>query len=305
MGRSPKRLSVKGEKKMVMEMMECIGKAKVLMEALPYIKRFYNKIVVIKYGGSALVNEKVKETLMKDIALMKLVGMHPVIIHGGGPDINLFLKRMDISSKFVDGLRITDKETMEIVEMVLAGKLNKNIVTEIEKEGVKAVGITGKDGGTMMAKPIKKEGVDYGCVGEVEMVDPQLLQALITDGFIPVIAPIAKDAEGNTYNINADYAAVAVAGALQAEKLVFLTDVEGVLADVNDASSTISFINYEEADGLIADGTISGGMIPKVECCLEGIRKGVNNVHILDGRVEHSLILEFFTQDGIGTMFEK
>lgn len=290
---------------MVMEMMECIGKAKVLMEALPYIKRFYDKTVVIKYGGSAMVNEKVRETLMKDIALMKLVGMHPVIVHGGGPDINGFLKRMDIPSKFVNGLRVTDAETMEIVEMVLAGKLNKSIVTQIEKEGVKSVGITGKDGGTLLAKPIEKDGVDYGCVGEIEAVDPKLLRSLIKDEFIPVIAPIGKDKQGNPYNINADYAAVAIAGALQAEKLVFLTDVEGVLQDVEDSGSIIPFIHYEEVEGLITDGTISGGMIPKVECCMEGIRSGVNNVHILDGRVEHSLILEFFTQDGIGTMFEK
>ena len=286
-------------------MAEYIGKAKILIEALPFIKRFYDKTVVIKYGGSALIDPQIKDTIIKDIVLMKLVGMHPVIVHGGGPDINSFLKRVEIESKFVNGLRVTDKDTMEIVEMVLAGKLNKAIVTDIELQGVKAVGVTGKDGDTVLAKKIQKDGVDYGCVGEIESVDPKLLQSLIQSEFIPVIAPIGKDREGNTYNINADYMAVAIAGALQAEKLVFLTDVEGVLKDVLDPSSIMSFIPAGKVAGLIADGTISGGMIPKVECCMAAVEKGVNNVHILDGRVEHCLILEIFTPEGIGTMIER
>lgn len=287
------------------QMQEYIDKAKILIEALPFIKRFYDKTVVIKYGGSALINPKIKETLIKDIALMKLVGMHPVIVHGGGPDINSFLDKMHIESKFINGLRVTDKDTMEIVEMVLAGKLNKSIVTDIESQGVKAVGISGKDGGILMAKKIEKNGVDYGCVGDIDTVDPSLIQSLICNDFIPVIAPIAKDLEGNTYNINADYAAVAIAGALKAEKLVFLTDVEGVLKDVNDSDSIMSFIQADKVHDLIEDGTISGGMIPKVECCMAAVEKGVNNVHILDGRVEHCLILEIFTPEGIGTMIEK
>ena len=287
------------------QMQEYIDKAKILIEALPFIKRFYDKTVVIKYGGSALINPKIKETLIKDIALMKLVGMHPVIVHGGGPDINSFLDKMHIESKFINGLRVTDKDTMEIVEMVLAGKLNKSIVTDIESQGVKAVGISGKDGGILMAKKIEKNGVDYGCVGDIDTVDPSLIQSLICNDFIPVIAPIAKDLEGNTYNINADYAAVAIAGALEAEKLVFLTDVEGVLKDVNDSNSIMSFIQADKVHDLIEDGTISGGMIPKVECCMAAVEKGVNNVHILDGRVEHCLILEIFTPEGIGTMIEK
>lgn len=287
------------------QMQEYIDKAKILIEALPFIKRFYDKTVVIKYGGSALINPKIKETLIKDIALMKLVGMHPVIVHGGGPDINSFLNKMHIESKFINGLRVTDKDTMEIVEMVLAGKLNKSIVTDIESQGVKAVGISGKDGGILMAKKIEKNGVDYGCVGDIDTVDPSLIQSLICNDFIPVIAPIAKDLEGNTYNINADYAAVAIAGALKAEKLVFLTDVEGVLKDVNDSDSIMSFIQADKVHDLIEDGTISGGMIPKVECCMAAVEKGVNNVHILDGRVEHCLILEIFTPEGIGTMIEK
>ena len=282
-----------------------IDKAKTLMEALPYIKRFYDKTVVIKYGGSALINDNIKQTVIQDIALMKLVGMHPVIVHGGGPDINAFLEQMNIESKFINGLRVTDEKTMEIVEMVLSGKLNKHIVTEIETQGVKAVGISGKDGGIIKAQKIEKDGIDYGCVGDIVSVDPTLIQSLINNEFIPVIAPIGKDENGTTYNINADYAAVAIAGALKAEKLVFLTDVEGVMRDINDPNSIMSFISSKKIQKLIDDGTISGGMIPKVECCMEGIKKGVNNVHILDGRVEHCLILEVFTPEGIGTMIEK
>ena len=286
-------------------MKEYIGKAKILIEALPFIEKFYGKTVVVKYGGSALINPEIKDTIIKDIALMKLVGMHPVVVHGGGPDINDFLKRMEIQSKFIDGIRVTDDETMEIVEMVLAGKLNKSIVTEICQCGVKAVGISGKDGNTVKAKKIEKNGVDYGNVGDVVNVNPGLIQSLIENDFIPVIAPIGKDDMGNTYNINADYMAVAVAGALKAQKLVFLTDVEGVLKDVHDPGSVLSFIKVDEVQGLKDDGTISGGMIPKVDCCLEAVEKGVGHVHILDGRVEHCLILEIFTPEGIGTMIER
>lgn len=281
-----------------------IDKAKILIEALPYIKRFYNKTVVIKYGGSALVNPDIKDTVIKDIALMKLVGMHPVIVHGGGPDINGFLKKMNIESRFINGLRVTDDDTMEVVEMVLAGKLNKSIVTDICQNGVKAVGITGKDANTVTAVKMEKDGVDYGNVGEIKSVDTSLIQSLIDGGFIPVIAPIGKDEKGRSYNINADYMAVAVAGALKAQKLVFLTDVEGVLKDVHDPSSILSFIKAGDVQALKDDGTISGGMIPKVDCCIEAVEKGVSNVHILDGRVEHCLILEIFTPEGIGTMIE-
>ena len=235
---------------------------------------------------------------------MKLVGMKPVIVHGGGKDISNFLNRLGIESKFVNGLRVTDGETMEVAEMVLAGKLNKQIVTDIGLHGVKAVGITGKDGNTVYAEKIDKDGVDYGYVGNVIAVDPSLIKSLIDNDFIPVIAPIGKDDDGQSYNINADYMAVAIAGSLEAEKLVFLTDVAGVLKDVNDPDSLMSFMNASEVPGLIADGTISGGMIPKVECCMEAVKQGVNNVHILDGRVEHCLILELFTTKGIGTMIE-
>ncbi|WP_242956625.1 acetylglutamate kinase [Tyzzerella sp. An114] len=282
-----------------------IEKAEVLIEALPYIQKFYGKTVVIKYGGSALINPEIKETIIKDIALMKLVGMKPVIVHGGGPDINAFLKKMDIKSEFINGLRVTDPETMQIVEMVLAGKLNKSIVTDIELQGVKSVGISGKDGGILKAEKIEKDGIDYGCVGDVKEVDTSLIESLINNDFVPVIAPIGKDDAGTTYNINADYAAVAIAGALKAEKLVFLTDVEGVMRDVHDPDSIMSFIRADKVQALIDDGTISGGMIPKVQCCMAGVEAGVENVHILDGRVEHCLLLEIFTQKGIGTMISK
>ncbi len=289
----------------MVEFQPYINKAKTLVEALPYIQRFWDKTVVVKYGGAAMTDPRIKATVMQDIALMKLVGMHPVVVHGGGPEINANLKKMQIESHFVDGLRVTAPEAMEVVEMTLSGKVNKAIVTDIETQGVKAVGISGKDGGLLKAQKIHKpNGVDYGCVGDVVSVDPSLVQSLIRDGFIPVIAPIGKDDEGNTYNINADYAAVAVAGALQAEKLVFLTDVPGVLRDVNDPASIMSFIKSDAVRGLIDNGTISGGMIPKVECCMAAVEQGVNHVHILDGRMEHCLILEIFTPEGIGSMIE-
>lgn len=286
-------------------MQELISKAEILVEALPYIKKFYGKTVVIKYGGSALINPEIKDTLIKDIALMKLVGMHTVVVHGGGPDINAFLKRMDIKSEFINGLRVTDEETMQVVEMVLSGKLNKSIVTELEMQGVKSVGISGKDGGMLKTSKLMKDGIDYGCVGEVEEVDTSLIASLIENEFIPVIAPIGKDEGGRTYNINADYAAVSIAGALKAEKLVFLTDVEGVMRDIHDPDSIMSVIKADKVQKYIDDGTISGGMIPKVECCLAGVNAGVRNVHILDGRQPHCLLLEIFTSKGIGTMFEK
>ena len=280
-------------------------KAQILVDALPYIKRLNGKTIVIKYGGSALTNPQVKDTIINDIALMKLVGMKPVLVHGGGPEINAMLGRLDVKSEFVDGLRVTSDEAMEVVEMVLSGKVNKSIVSEIETKGVRAIGISGKDGGTIRARKLEKEGTDYGHVGEVEKVNTELLCSLINNDFIPVIAPIGQDDEGNTYNINADYAAMDVAVALKAEKLLFLTDVPGVLKDVDDPDSVINFMGLEEIDPLIADGTISGGMIPKIECCRSVVKRGVNNVHIIDGRVENCLLLEIFTPMGIGTMVEK
>lgn len=286
-------------------MIDNMQKAQILVDALPYIKRLNGKTVVIKYGGSALTNPVVKDTIINDIALMKLVGMKPVVVHGGGPEINAMLGRLDVESEFVNGLRVTSEDAMEVVEMVLSGKVNKSIVTDIETKGVRAIGISGKDGSTIKARKLVKDGTDYGHVGEVDEVDTSLIRSLIDNDFIPVIAPIGKDDRGNTYNINADYVAMDISAALQAEKLLFLTDVPGVLMDVDDADSVVHFMGLEEIDPLIEDGTISGGMIPKIECCRSVVKRGVNNVHIIDGRVENCLLLEIFTPEGIGTMVQR
>ncbi len=286
-------------------MNEGLEKAKVLIDALPYIREFNGNTVVIKYGGSAMLNPEINQTIIQDIVLLKLVGLKPVIVHGGGPEINQMLNRLDIHSEFINGLRVTTKEAMEVVEMVLAGKVNKQIVEMISGQGGCAVGLTGKDGKILNAKKLLKDGIDLGFVGEIEQVNTGLIQSLVDNNFIPIIAPIGSDSEGNTYNINADYAAVAIAGALHAEKLVFLTDVEGVLKDKDDPNSLISFLSQEEAKKHIETGVIAGGMIPKVECCMEAIEQGVSMVHILDGRKKHALILEIYTPNGIGTMIYK
>ena len=286
-------------------MQEYIQKANVLMEALPYIKEFNGITVVIKYGGSALIDEGVKCTIIQDIALMKYVGFKPVVIHGGGPEINAMLSRVNIESNFhPNGLRITDTATMEIVEMVLAGKVNKNIAAELCGHGVKAVGLSGKDANLIKVEKYKPNGDEIGYVGKVTKVDTSLLNTLLDGGFVPVISSIGTDENGDTFNINADYAAVHIAAALQAEKLVFLTDVEGVRLIASDSTTVASRLSVEKAKQMINAGDISGGMIPKVKCCIEGVEAGVPNVHILDGRVEHSLILEIFTKKGIGTLIE-
>lgn len=284
---------------------EYIQKAKVLIEALPYIKKFYGKIVVVKYGGSAMVDENIKKSVIENIVLMKLVGMSPVIVHGGGKDISRMLTKIGKKPEFKKGIRVTDEETMEIVEMVLSGKNNKSIVEHIQSHGINAVGISGKDANTIMATKKQVDGEDIGLVGNVEKVNTGLINTLIENEFIPVIAPIGTDENQNTYNINADYAASAIAGALNAEKLVFLTDVEGVLRDIKDSTSLISELSIEQINELIDKEVINGGMIPKVDCCVDGINRGVKTVHILDGRVEHSLLLEVFTNKGIGTMITK
>ena len=286
-------------------MQKYIQKAKILAEALPYIKEFAGITVVIKYGGSALINGEIKKSLLKDIAVMKLVGFKPVIIHGGGPEVNAMLKRLDIESRFVNGLRVTDEAAMEVVEMVLAGKVNKELTTDICLEGVNAVGISGRDGNLLRAEKFTPEdGTDLGLVGEVVEVNTGILKTLMQDGYIPVISSIAADAKGNVYNINADYAAVSIAGALKAEKLVFLTDVPGIMRDKDDISTVFSRLKKSEALEMIKTGAINGGMIPKVECCVKAVEAGVKNVHILDGRMEHSLLLEIFTHEGIGTLVE-
>ena len=286
-------------------MKSIINKAEILTEALPYIKKFSGITVVIKYGGAALVNEEIKSTIIKDIALMKFVGLKPVVVHGGGKDINKALERVGIEPQFKDGLRVTDEETMEVVQEVLVGKVNKSLVTELCLQGINAVGVCGKDSGFMKVKKATPNGLDLGLVGEVTEVDTTLINTLLDNDFVPVISTVGVDEEGNSYNVNADYAAVAVAGALNAEKLVFITDVAGVMRDVNDPNSVISTTNTAEINELIADGTIAGGMIPKVQCCLAGVNAGVKNVHILDGRIAHCLILEIFTNKGIGTLIEK
>ena len=286
-------------------MKSIINKAEILTEALPYIKKFSGITVVIKYGGAALVNEEIKSTIIKDIALMKFVGFKPVVVHGGGKDINKALERVGIEPQFKDGLRVTDEETMEVVQEVLVGKVNKSLVTELCLQGINAVGVCGKDSGFMKVKKATPNGLDLGLVGEVTEVDTTIINTLLDTDFVPVISTVGVDEEGNSYNVNADYAAVAVAGALNAEKLVFITDVAGVMRDVNDPNSVISTTNTAEINELIADGTIAGGMIPKVQCCLAGVNAGVKNVHILDGRIAHCLILEIFTNKGIGTLIEK
>ena len=286
-------------------MKSIINKAEILTEALPYIKKFSGITVVIKYGGAALVNEEIKSTIIKDIALMKFVGFKPVVVHGGGKDINKALERVGIEPQFKDGLRVTDEETMEVVQEVLVGKVNKSLVTELCLQGINAVGVCGKDSGFMKVKKATPNGLDLGLVGEVTEVDTTLINTLLDNDFVPVSSTVGVDEEGNSYNVNADYAAVAVAGALNAEKLVFITDVAGVMRDVNNPNSVISTTNTAEINELIADGTIAGGMIPKVQCCLAGVNAGVKNVHILDGRIAHCLILEIFTNKGIGTLIEK
>jgi acetylglutamate kinase len=291
-----------------------LDRAKILVEALPYIKEFYGKTIVIKYGGHAMLSQELKEAVLTDIVLMKYVGMHPVIVHGGGPEITAMLERLGKKSSFVGGLRVTDKETMEIAEMVLVGKINKEIVVQINRIGGRAVGLSGEDAGLFEA--VKKyrrvrtpegaeELTDIGFVGDISKVNPDIVQAIIDMGSIPVITPIAVGAEGESYNINADHAAGSLAAALHSDKLIILTDVEGIMTDRKDPNSLISSMHADEIAPLIEKGIIDGGMIPKVECCLEALASGVQATHILDGRVPHSILLEVFTDKGIGTMVEK
>lgn len=291
-----------------------LEKAGILVEALPYIKKFYGKTVVIKYGGHAMLNDDLKHAVLQDVILMKFVGMNPVLVHGGGPEINSMLKRLEIKSEFVQGMRVTDQATMEIVEMVLAGKVNKDIVAGINQIGGKAVGLSGKDGNLIKAKKkmefMKDEqgreiAVDLGYVGEVKNINPQIIKTVVDEGYIPVIAPIGVGDEGESYNINADYVAGEIAGALKADKFVLLTDVEGIFADYEEKASLISSLRIQDIATFIERGTISGGMIPKVECCINALNQGVEKAHIIDGRIPHSILLEIFTDEGIGTMVVK
>ncbi len=285
---------------------ELIKRAGILTEALPYIQKLHNKTIVIKYGGNAMINEDLKRTVMEDITLLKYVGMNPVIVHGGGPDISEALKTYNIESKFVSGLRVTDEDTIRIAQMVLVGKTNKEVVSNINLNGGNAIGLCGIDGRVIECEPLTKDSegndIDVGFVGNITKVNAGIIKSLSEDEYIPVIAPIGTDSKGQSYNINADTVASAVATAMGAEKLIFLTDVEGV----KDADGNIIFeITTADADKLIHDGTISGGMIPKVRACAKAVEDGVNRVHIIDGRILHSIILEIFTNTGIGTMFKK
>jgi len=286
-------------------MIEILDKAKILVEALHYIKKFYGKTLIIKYGGSAMKNPKLKKSFVEDIVFMNLVGIKSIIIHGGGFEINKMLQKLDIKPKFFNGFRITDKETMEIVEMVLAGKINKSIVNDIQTQGIDAIGICGKDGNLLDTEKKIVDGKDLGYVGEVVNVNVKFLKGIIMNSIIPIIAPIGKDTLGNTYNINADDVALAISKALHAEKLIYLTDVLGVLRDVKDETSLITEMEVNEALNYIKKGIITDGMIPKVKSSIEAINSGVKAVHIIDGRIEHSLLLEVFTPHGVGTMFKK
>ena len=282
---------------------ERIERAGILTEALPYIQKLYSKTIVIKYGGNAMINEDLKRSVMEDITLLKYVGMNPVIVHGGGPDISESLKTYHIESKFVSGLRVTDAETMRIAQMVLVGKTNKEVVSNVNRNGGKAIGLCGIDGKIIECEPLTEDSegnkIDVGFVGKIKKVNTGILKSLCEDEYIPVIAPIGTDDSGQSYNINADTVASAVATAMSAEKLIFLTDVEGV----KDAKGDIIFeITTSSAEELIHVGTINGGMIPKVRACVKAVLEGVNRVHIIDGRVLHSILLEIFTDTGIGTM---
>ena len=279
------------------DMDQILQKAEVLIEALPYIQNFNRKVIVVKYGGSAMSNPDLQRNVIKDVTLLKLVGFKPIIVHGGGKEISRWVGKVGKEAKFVNGLRVTDEETMEIAEMVL-NRVNKSLVAMVEELGVKAVGVSGKDGKMMKVQKKYSGGQDIGYVGEVTEVDPKILFDLLDNDFLPIVAPIGFDEDFNTYNVNADDAACAIAKAVGAEKLAFLTDIEGLYRDINDKSSFISRLTATQADELINGGCIGGGMLPKLNNCTEAIKNGVNRVHILDGRIPHCLLLEIFTNEG-------
>ena len=290
------------------EMKPIIDKAKVLIEALPYIQKFYGKTVVIKYGGNAMINEELKNKVMEEVTLLKYIGINPIVVHGGGPDISAALKKFDIESEFINGLRVTDKDTMEVAQMVLIGKTNKEIVSLLGTKGGKGLGISGIDGGLIECEKCYTEvdgkKQDIGYVGDIVKINEKVLDVLTKDDYIPVVAPIGVDKEGNSYNINADTVAGAIAAALKAEKLILLTDIDGIKESM-DSEEIIYNISRDEINKMIEDEKIVGGMIPKVKGGIEAIEAGVNTVHIIDGRIPHCLLLEIFTDSGIGTMITK
>ena len=282
------------------DMQQYLDKAEVLIEALPYIQRFNRKIIVVKYGGSAMVDEELKARVIQDVTLLKLVGFKPIIVHGGGKEISRWVGKVGMKPEFKNGLRVTDEATMELAEMVL-GKVNKSLVQLVESLGVRAIGISGKDGRLLSVEKKYANGEDIGFVGDVTNVNADILYDLLEKDFLPIICPVGLDDDNNTYNINADDAACAIAKAMKAEKLAFLTDIEGVYKDPQDPSTLISELTVSEAHKLVGDGYIGGGMLPKINNCIEAIESGVSRVHILDGRIPHCLLLEIFTNRGIGT----
>jgi acetylglutamate kinase len=289
---------------MALDRNEALNIAKVLTEALPYIRRFSGKTIVVKYGGNAMVDDELTQSFAQDIVLMKLVGMNPIVVHGGGPQIGSLLEKLGIKSEFISGMRVTDAATMDVVEMVLGGTVNKAIVSLLNQAGGKAIGITGKDGGLIQArKMLMKDAdgktLDIGYVGEVDSINRDVVDTLVNSDFIPVIAPVGVGADGQSYNINADLVAGKVAEALHAEKLVLLTNVAGLQ---DKSGNVLTGLSTEQVDGLIADGTIYGGMLPKIQCALDAVKNGVTSSHIIDGRVEHAVLLEIFTDSGVGTL---
>lgn len=282
--------------------MDTSKRAKILIQAMPYIKKYSGETIVVKYGGNAMINEDLKAAVMSDIVLMQLVGINVVLVHGGGPEINAMLKAVGKESKFENGMRVTDKETIDIVQMVLAGKVNKSLVQLLESHGGKALGLCGLDGKLLMAEKLVAS-TDLGYVGEIKEVNAEPLENAMKNGYIPIVATVAGGYDGNVYNINADLAAAQIAAKIGAKKLILMTDIRGLLRDVNDEESLISVVNVSEVPMLKRDGIIKGGMIPKIDCCVEAVRSGVNRAHIIDGRIEHSILLELFSDEGIGTMF--
>ena len=275
-------------------------RAQILAQALPYIQKYAGQTIVVKYGGNAMISDELKDAMMSDIVLMQSVGIHVVLVHGGGPEINRMLERIGKESRFINGLRYTDEETMEIVQMVLAGKVNKSLVQHLEQSSGKAIGLCGLDGGMIRAKKI--EGVDLGYVGEIVEVNTKVITDTIADGYVPIIATIAGGANGAVYNINADIAAARIAAELGAKKLILMTDIRGLLLDKNDEDTLIPVVNVSDVPRLQRQGIISGGMIPKIDCCVEAVRRGVGRAHILDGRIAHSILIELFSDEGVGTM---
>ncbi|MGN0537466.1 MAG: acetylglutamate kinase [Acutalibacteraceae bacterium] len=285
-----------------MEFISNANRAQILIQALPYIQKYSGQTIIVKYGGNAMISEELKDAVMNDIVLMRLVGINVVLVHGGGPEISDMLKRVGKESRFANGLRVTDKETIDIVQMVLAGKVNKSLVQLLEQHGGKAIGLCGLDGRMIMAEKLVA-AEDLGYVGEITEINPEVIQNATANGYIPIISTVAGGYDGEVYNINADLAAASIAAKLKAVKLILMTDIRGLLRNKEDESTLIPVVNVSEVPSLKREGIISGGMIPKIDCCVEAVRRGVKRAHIIDGRIAHSILIEMFSDEGIGTMF--